>query len=191
MELLQQSIGEEQIEAFLRADNEIAATCLQVNTLLSDAQEAEQALTQLGIAFEKHPWLDGCYLVRGTGNLAQLEFFLRQGLCAGPVGKGAAMAAGAKPGMRVLDCCAAPGGKSFAQQLRCRTKGSVTSCDIHAHKVSLIEKGAARLGVSIVHARQADASQFEPEFEYGLRRGDRGRALLGARRDPQKAGYPI
>ena len=52
VELLQQSVGEEQIEAFLRADNEIAATCLQVNTLLSDAQEAEQALTQLGIAFE-------------------------------------------------------------------------------------------------------------------------------------------
>ena len=75
VELLQQSVGEEQIEAFLRADNEIAATCLQVNTLLSDAQEAEQALTQLGIAFEKHPWLDGCYLVRGTGNLAQLELF--------------------------------------------------------------------------------------------------------------------
>ena len=41
VELLQQSVGEEQIEAFLRADNEIAATCLQVNTLLSDAQEAE------------------------------------------------------------------------------------------------------------------------------------------------------
>jgi len=49
-----------------------------------------------------------------------------------------------------------------------QNEGSVTSCDIHAHKVSLIEKGAARLGVSIVHARQADASQFEPEFEAGF-----------------------
>lgn len=169
VELLQQSVGEEQIEAFLRADNEIAATCLQVNTLLSDAQEAEQALTQLGIAFEKHPWLDGCYLVRGTGNLAQLELFSSGKVYVqDPSARFAAMAAGAKPGMRVLDCCAAPGGKSFAAAIAMQNEGSVISCDIHAHKVSLIEKGAARLGVSIVHARQADASQFEPEFESGF-----------------------
>ena len=117
VELLQQSVGEEQIEAFLRADNEIAATCLQVNTLLSDAQEAEQALTQLGIAFEKHPWLDGCYLVRGTGNLAQLELFSSGKVYVqDPSARLAAMAAGAKPGMRVLDCCAAPGGKPCANR---------------------------------------------------------------------------
>ena len=66
-----------------------------------------------------------------------------------PSARFAAMAAGAKPGMRVLDCCAAPGGKSFAAAIAMQNEGSVTSCDIHAHKVSLIEKGAARLGVSI------------------------------------------
>lgn len=123
VELLQQSVGEEQIEAFLRADNEIAATCLQVNTLLSDAQEAEQALTQLGIAFEKHPWLDGCYLVRGTGNLAQLELFpparsmcrtrrqgLRRWLRAQSRGCGCSTAAPRRAE------------RALPQQLRCRTK---------------------------------------------------------------------
>ena len=123
VELLQQSVGEEQIEAFLRADNEIAATCLQVNTLLSDAQEAEQALTQLGIAFEKHPWLDGCYLVRGTGNLAQLELFpparsmcrtrrqgLRRWLQAQSRGCGCSTAAPRRAE------------RALPQQLRCRTK---------------------------------------------------------------------
>ena len=108
-------------------------------------------------------------MVRGTGNLTQLELFSSGKVYVqDPSARLAAMAAGAKPGMRVLDCCAAPGGKSFAAAIAMQNEGSVTSCDIHAHKVSLIEKGAARLGVSIVHARQADASQFEPEFEAGF-----------------------
>ncbi|MFQ8766628.1 MAG: SAM-dependent methyltransferase [Oscillospiraceae bacterium] len=64
----------------------------------------------------------------------------------------AAMAAGVQPGMRVLDTCAAPGGKSFALAMQMQNEGSVTSCDIHAHKISLIEKGAARLGISIITA---------------------------------------
>lgn len=93
--------------------------------------------------------------------------------------------------MRVLDCCAAPGGKSFAAAIAMQNEGSVTSCDIHAHKVSLIEKGAARLGISIVHARQADASQFEPEFEAGFDVviADVPCSGLGVIR--KKAGYPV
>ena len=166
VELLQQSVGEEQIEAFLRADNEIAATCLQVNTLLSDAQEAEQALTQLGIAFEKHPWLDGCYLVRGTGNLAQLELFSSGKVYVqDPSARLAAMAAGAKPGMRVLDCCAAPGGKSFAAAIAMENRGQITSCDLHAHKIALIAAGAERLGISIIQAQARDATEACPEWE--------------------------
>ena len=81
-----------------------------------------------------------------------------------PSAKLAAMAAGVKPGMHVLDCCAAPGGKSFAAAIAMQNRGSITSCDIHEHKISLIEKSAARLGISIVKARQADASKFYDEF---------------------------
>ena len=169
VELLMQSVGENQIEPFLRADNEPAPTCLQINPLLSNPDEVERALTEQDILFRKHPWLPGCYLVTGTGNLARLELFTSGKVYVqDPSARLAAMAAGAKPGMRVLDCCAAPGGKSFAAAIAMQNEGSVTSCDIHAHKVSLIEKGAARLGISIVHARQADASQFEPEFEAGF-----------------------
>ena len=58
------------------------------------------------------------------------------------------------------------------QELRARdgneNEGSVTSCDIHAHKISLIEKGAARLGISIITAREADASKFQEEFKDGF-----------------------
>ena len=169
VELLMQSVGENQIEPFLRADNEPAPTCLQINPLLSDPDEVERALTEQDILFRKHPWLPGCYLVTGTGNLARLDLFASGKVYVQDASaKLAAMAAGVQPGMRVLDTCAAPGGKSFALAMEMKNEGSVTSCDIHAHKISLIEKGAARLGISIITAREADASKFQEAFKDGF-----------------------
>ena len=169
VDLLTDGVGESQIEPFLRADNEPAPTCLQINPLLSDPDEVERALTEQEILFRKHPWLPGCYLVTGTGNLARLELFASGKVYVQDASaKLAAMAAGVRPGMRVLDTCAAPGGKSFALAMEMKNEGSVTSCDIHAHKISLIEKGAERLGISIITAREADASKFQEEFKDGF-----------------------
>ena len=65
----------------------------------------------------------------------------------------------------MLDCCAAPGGKSFAAAIAMRGTGRITSCDVHPHKVSLIENGAGRLGLENITARLQDASVFVPEWE--------------------------
>lgn len=166
VELLRENLGEDELEAFLKADNAPAPTCLQVNTLLADAAEAEAVFTALQIPFARHPWLPGCYLVKGTGSIAELELFKSGRVYVqDPSARLAAMAAGVKPGMDVLDVCAAPGGKSFAAAIAMENRGSVTSCDIHAHKIALIEKGAERLGIRILHAQQADASKFRAEFE--------------------------
>ena len=74
------------------------------------------------------------------------------------------MAAGIRPGMCVLDCCAAPGGKSFAAAIAMENRGSLRSCDIHPHKLRLIENGARRLGISILETYLQDASQPVPEW---------------------------
>jgi 16S rRNA (cytosine967-C5)-methyltransferase len=60
--------------------------------------------------------------------------------------------------IRVLDCCSAPGGKSFAAAIAMGGKGSITSCDVHEHKISLIQNGAARLGIDNLSACVQDAS---------------------------------
>ena len=43
-------------------------------------------------------------------------------------------------------------------------RGSVTSCDIHAHKTELIQNGAQRLGLGNIRARQQDATAENPEW---------------------------
>ncbi|HCI69055.1 MAG TPA: 16S rRNA (cytosine(967)-C(5))-methyltransferase RsmB, partial [Oscillibacter sp.] len=71
----------------------------------------------------------------------------------------AAMAAAPVPGDRVLDVCAAPGGKSFAMAMEMGNRGDILSCDIHPHKLKLIENGAARLGITIVRTALADGRE--------------------------------
>ena len=66
----------------------------------------------------------------------------------------------AQPEERILDCCAAPGGKSFSIALDMQNRGEVVSFDIHSHRVELIKKGAERLGVSIINAAVNDATDF-------------------------------
>ena len=166
VDCLRASMDEETLEAFLAADNDIPKTALQANPLKASAEQVAAALDEAGIACEPHPWLPGCFLVSGTGNLESLPLFQSGAVYVqDAAAKLAVLASGAAPGMRVLDCCAAPGGKSFAAAMQMENTGSILSCDLHAHKISLIEKNAARLGISILKAEQRSASEFDPALE--------------------------
>lgn len=78
----------------------------------------------------------------------------------------AAKVLGAKGGETVVDTCACPGGKSFSIAVDMENKGRLYSFDIHENKLSLIRKGARKLGIDIItasarDARKPDESLFE------------------------------
>ena len=62
----------------------------------------------------------------------------------------------------LLDCCAAPGGKSVLLAKKC---GQVTSFELHAHRVELIRQYKTRMGVVNVTEMQKDSSVFDAEYE--------------------------
>ena len=78
------------------------------------------------------------------------------------------LAAGITPGQRVLDCCAAPGGKSFAAAILMENRGELISCDIHPHKIKLLEAGRERLGLSIVAPTLQNAAQPREDWLDGF-----------------------
>lgn len=76
-----------------------------------------------------------------------------------------------KEDMKVLDACAAPGGKTthIATFLDAAVGGKVTALDIHSQKVKLIKENAARLRVEdVVTTQQLDAREVHEEFEAGF-----------------------
>ena len=115
---------------------------------------------------QPHPWLADCLILSKTGNLERLTAF-QKGLfyIQDPASKLAALALDSRPGMRVLDCCAAPGGKSFACAIQMEGQGEVVSCDLHPHKKKLIQAGADRLGLKNITPMAADGKAFRPEWE--------------------------
>lgn len=70
----------------------------------------------------------------------------------------------AKSGMTVIDLCACPGGKSFGAALDMQNKGRILASDLHNNKLSLIEKGAQRLGIDIIETCQRDARVADPSL---------------------------
>lgn len=66
------------------------------------------------------------------------------------------------PCERLLDACAAPGGKSVLLAEKCK---SVTSCELHPHRTALISEYASRMGVKNVTPVTCDSSVFNEEWE--------------------------
>ncbi|MEH7611299.1 16S rRNA (cytosine(967)-C(5))-methyltransferase RsmB [Gottfriedia acidiceleris] len=76
-----------------------------------------------------------------------------------------AQALGVEKGEDILDTCAAPGGKSTHIAELLGGTGSVTSLDLHKHKVKLIKEQANRLGLDNIETKALDARKAPEEFE--------------------------
>ena len=151
--------GPEETERILQTDNEAPQTVLQVNPLRGNAAALLEELP----GAQAHPWLPGCLTV--SGPVEQTAAFHEGRVYVQDAAAHLAVAvSGIEPGMRVLDCCAAPGGKSFAAALQMQDRGTLYSCDIHPHRLDLIERGAERLGISILETHLQDASQPVPAW---------------------------
>ena len=68
-------------------------------------------------------------------------------------------ALGARPGETVIDACACPGSKSFGAAMSMDNCGRLLAFDIHENKLSLVQKGAERLGISIIPTEAHDARE--------------------------------
>jgi 16S rRNA (cytosine967-C5)-methyltransferase len=71
------------------------------------------------------------------------------------------------PGQRVLDACAAPGGKTIHLAQLMRDQGEVIAADIHDGRLALVKRECQRLGISCVNVHRGDLTR-EDELPEGL-----------------------
>lgn len=153
-------VGQDKLEPMLMANNAAPDTVIQVNTLKTTAQKLRESLEQDGAEVQPHPWMADCFIIRGAGNLERLSAFQDGGFYVQDAAARLSVdVAGIRPGMKVVDCCAAPGGKSFAAARLLEGRGEIFASDLHEHRTELIRKGAERLGVNNITVSQRDASQ--------------------------------
>ncbi len=159
--LLRSYVGENRLEGMLKANNDIPPMVVQVNTRKTTKEELISRLEEEGVTAQNHSWMQDCLILSGTGNLEQLTSF-REGLfyVQDAAAKLSVLCAQLPKDrdIQVLDCCSAPGGKTFAAAISMDGRGQIFSCDIHSHKTVLIENGAKRLGFDNVQVSCQDAS---------------------------------
>lgn len=151
-------LGEVETELLLQADNSPVPITLQTNTRKTDTKTLINALESQGLDAEAHSYLPDCILlksgfVRAIPEFGQGDFYIQDAAA-----KMAVLAAAPETGWRILDVCAAPGGKSFAAAIL-SNGAEITACDLHENKLARIRQGAERLGLTDISTRAMDARQ--------------------------------
>ena len=159
-------LGEDKAEQFLRTDNEAAPMTVQVNPLKTDGETLARELMGDGVKAAPHEWVPGCFELSGTGDLTTLaSFYQGRFTVQDAAARLVTYAAGFEKGQKVLDVCAAPGGKSFAAAFAMENEGDILACDLHENKLKRIREGAQRLGITCIETAAADGRIFRPEWE--------------------------
>ena len=160
IDFLVSAYGKERAEGILAASLGGTRTYIRVNTLRTSVRRLQELLMADGVTAEPADGFENALAVAGGGSLENLPEY-RDGLfhVQGLPSQICAALLDARPGMRIADICAAPGGKSFTIAQMMDNRGEVFSFDLHPHRVDLIRRGAARLGIGNIRAQVRDARE--------------------------------
>lgn len=156
--------GEEKTERLLAAGNERPDISIRVNFLKTDRKSLASTLEKQGFQTKESSESSRVLLVKGSGLLDTVQY--REGYFSmqDTASVLAAEALCAKPGDTVFDMCAAPGGKSLALAEIMENTGRIRSFDIYKHKLSLLEREAERLSISIVETEENDGCAIRSDL---------------------------
>lgn len=158
IDLWERGYGRAKVEEILEGFEKKPPMTVRVNTLKTTVKELMS-----NVDGQLHPQLDD--VVYASGNVESLYGF-EEGLffVQGSNSRKAVSALKLKPDETVIDTCACPGGKSFSAAIDMENRGTVYSFDLHANKLSLVQKGAERLGINIITAQVQNATSPREEL---------------------------
>lgn len=157
--------GEKEAEAICLANNEPPSVSVRVNRTKITRDELMRLMEDEGLNVQASALSEDGIIVRSGGNMALTEWY-RDGLLSIQDESSMLVAAAVdpKPGMKVLDCCAAPGGKSSHIAEKLRGEGEVIANDVHPHKAKLIEDQASRLELDTIRTTTSDALELAEQY---------------------------
>ncbi|MHA7963644.1 16S rRNA (cytosine(967)-C(5))-methyltransferase RsmB [Paenibacillus sp. CAU 1782] len=157
--------GLEAAEAICASSNEAPHAGIRVNPLAASVEDVLAELSEAGLEGQPSSLTQSGIAVSGGGNLTELAGYIggRWSL-QDESSMLVAEVVAPRPGMKVLDCCAAPGGKSCHLAELMEGKGKVWANDLHAHKRKIIAAQTERLKLRNVEATTGDALKLGEIF---------------------------
>ncbi|MEA4920579.1 MAG: 16S rRNA (cytosine(967)-C(5))-methyltransferase RsmB [Clostridiaceae bacterium] len=158
--------GFEETEELLAANNESVVPSIRVNTIKTDSEAfIREASVIMGQEPVKSELVNDGFYVSELATLLKSPLFENGHFYVQDIASQLAVNILApKPYEKVLDLCAAPGGKSLLAAQLMENHGLIVSNDIYPHKTALIIKNAARYGCDIIQESCKDASLYITEY---------------------------
>ena len=154
-------LGESRTIALLEANNRAP----RLSCALSDADRRDEifrALEKAGLRIQPGRLLKNAFAVSGASPSQTEAFRAGQISIQDEASQAVPLLLGVQPDDRVLDLCAAPGGKTPALVRAAGSKGTVVAADLHAHRLRAMAAQFKRLGLIGVRLVDLDAAQPLP-----------------------------
>lgn len=159
-------LGLDAAECWVRFNNETPRLTVRANTLRGTRDGVAAAFAAADIE-SKHTRYAPEGLTITAGNPLRLpvdgSFFVQD-----EASQLVAVAAGARPGERVLDLCASPGGKTVAMAANMTDRGLLVACDVRAERLNLLHDTVRSSGASCIRITRVPPNgglPFEPIFD--------------------------
>ncbi|RJP68947.1 MAG: 16S rRNA (cytosine(967)-C(5))-methyltransferase RsmB [Ignavibacteriales bacterium] len=150
--------GQEQTEALLIANNEKPSLTLRVNTSKTTVDEFKELLKKVDLKFYDGKFLNDFIKLKTLTNITGWEYFEKGYFSIQDESTGLpCRLLDVKPGLRVLDLCAAPGGKaSYISNLMNNT-GEIIALDRYESRLKILEKNLQRMGATNITLKEENA----------------------------------
>ncbi|MBI4810592.1 MAG: 16S rRNA (cytosine(967)-C(5))-methyltransferase RsmB [Ignavibacteriales bacterium] len=154
--------GREELEKFLVINNEVPGLTLRINKLKITPTDFISLLEKQNVPFQGSTFIDYFIKVKSLSGISQLNIFqsgyfsIQDESAALPV-----LLLDPQPGERIIDMCAAPGGKTtFIAELM-QNQGEIVAVDKYESKLNLIKMSSERLGIKNVQFIATDAVNLD------------------------------
>ncbi len=154
-------------EELLKANNKRPSLTLRVNRLVTNEEEFSELLKSVDLKFSQGKYLKNFFKLQGLTNITDWKYFAKGYFAIQDESTGfSCELLDVKPGMKVADLCAAPGGKTAYIAELMENKGELIAVDRYESRLEILSKNLKRLNITNVKTVATDALEFdEKEFD--------------------------
>jgi len=160
----------ETVQKILEFNDEVKRDAIRINTLKATYDEVTEILNKEKVEYQISDLVNDGLIV--SKPLIRHELFTEGKITVQDIASQMVTEiTNPEPDSLIIDLCSAPGGKTAHLAAWVNNTGTIYACDVHQHKIKLMEKNFKRLGVENVKTQLIDAREVykkvkEESFDY-------------------------